>query len=155
LHAHQYTPFFYAMVGRLPAFRPPILFTEHGREYPDYPRRKRTLFNRLALRRRDRVVAVGNAVRQALVTNEGIRERRIEIVYNGIEADRFAHRFPDRAKVRRELGLGVAEPVIVQVARLDHLKDHPTALRCLARVVREVPRARLVLVGDGPREAAI
>jgi glycosyltransferase involved in cell wall biosynthesis len=155
LHAHQYTPFFYAMAGRLPTIRPPILFTEHGREHPDYPRRKRILFNRVMLRRRDRVVAVGDAVRHALVANEGIPDRRIEVIYNGIDAHRFAGHYRDRAEVRRELGLGTAEPVIVQVARLDHLKDHQTALRCLARVVRETPAARLILVGDGPEEAAI
>jgi glycosyltransferase involved in cell wall biosynthesis len=155
LHAHQYTPFFYANAGRLPGIRPPILFTEHGREHPDYPRRKRILFNRLMLRRRDRVVAVGHAVRQALVANERIPDRRIEVVYNGIDAERFAGRLRDRAEVRRELGLGTAEPVIIQVARLDRLKDHSTALRCLARVTREALTARLILVGDGPEDAAI
>jgi glycosyltransferase involved in cell wall biosynthesis len=155
LHAHQWTPFFYASAGRLPAIRPPILFTEHGREHPDYPRPKRILFNRLMLRRRDRVVAVGNAVRQALVANEGIPAGRIEVVYNGIDADRFASHSRVRAQVRRELGLETAEPVIIQVARLDHLKDHPTALRCLARLVQEAPAARLLLVGDGPEEGAI
>src|SRR5262249_13591785 len=33
VHAHQYTPFFYAMMARLLYRRPPILFTEHGRHY--------------------------------------------------------------------------------------------------------------------------
>jgi glycosyltransferase involved in cell wall biosynthesis len=155
LHAHQYTPFFYAMAGRLPAMRPPILFTEHGRLLHDYPRPKRILFNRLMLRRRDFVVAVGDAVRRALIVNEGIPDSRIEVVFNGIDAERFASQFGTRAEVRRELGLGPAGPVIIQVARLDELKDHPTALRCLVRVIREEPAARLVLVGDGPEETAI
>jgi sugar transferase (PEP-CTERM/EpsH1 system associated) len=155
LHAHQYTPFFYAVAGRFPFGRPPILFTEHGRHQPDYPRRKRIVFNRLMLRGRDRVVAVGQAVRQALVVNEGIPERRIEVVYNGIDAGRFAGRPGDRAEVRREMGLGADDLVIVQVARLDYLKDHATAVRCLARVAREAPAARLVLAGEGPEEAAI
>ena len=39
LHAHQYTPFFYRAAGRLLGSRPPVLFTEHGRAHPDYPRR--------------------------------------------------------------------------------------------------------------------
>jgi glycosyltransferase involved in cell wall biosynthesis len=155
LHAHQWTPYFYANAGRLPSIRPPILFTEHGREHPDYPRPKRILFNRLMLRRRDRVVAVGNAVRQALVANEGIPAGRIEVVHNGIDPDQFAGNSQDRAKVRQELGLGATELVIIQVARLDRLKDHPTALRCLARVVREAPDARLLLVGNGPEEEAV
>ena len=75
IHAHQYTPFFYGMLARLLHRRPPILFTEHGRPFPDYPRRKRIAANRLLLRRGDRVVAVGEAVRQALIDNEGLPGR--------------------------------------------------------------------------------
>jgi glycosyltransferase involved in cell wall biosynthesis len=40
--------------------------------------------------------------------------------------------------------------VILQVARLDYLKDHATALRGLAQVLPQRPNARLVLVGEGP-----
>ena len=49
LHAHQYTPFFYCAASRLIGSRPPILFSEHGRHQPDYPRRKRILANRVLL----------------------------------------------------------------------------------------------------------
>ncbi len=133
----------------------PILFTEHGRHQPDYPRRKRMVFNRLMLRRRDRVVAVGEAVRQALIVNEGIPPQRIEVVYNGIETERYAGRPGEREEVRRELGLAPDQLVVFLVARLDYLKDHATAVRALARVVREVPAARLFLVGEGPEEPAI
>lgn len=155
LHAHQYTPFFYAMLGRFPLARPRVLFTEHGRHQPDYPRRKRMVFNRVMLGRGDRVVAVGEAVRRALIVNEGIAGSRIEVVYNGIDAERFAGRAGDRAEVRRELGLGADDLAIIQVARLDYLKDHATAIRAVSRVVREVPSARLLLVGEGPEERAI
>ena len=40
--------------------------------------------------------------------------------------------------------------MILQVARLDYLKDHGTAVRSMARVVREKSAARLLLVGEGP-----
>jgi glycosyltransferase involved in cell wall biosynthesis len=155
LHAHQYTPFFYAITARWPWSRPPILFTEHGRHQPDYPRRKRIWFNGLMIRKRDHVVAVGEAVRQALIVNEGIADKRIEVVYNGIDADRFAGRPGDRGEVRRELGLETDEPLILQVARLDYLKDHATAVRSMKRVIQEKPTARLLLVGEGPEEQLI
>jgi glycosyltransferase involved in cell wall biosynthesis len=45
--------------------------------------------------------------------------------------------------------------VLLQVARLDYLKDHVTALRTLQRVVAQHPQARLVLVGDGPERPRI
>lgn len=157
VQAHQYTPFFYALAARLMRLSGvPVLFTEHGRHQPDYPRRKRMLFNRLALRRRDRVVAVGEAVRRALVANEGIPEGRIEVLYNGIDTDRFVPPSPgERAAARRELGLSPDDLAVVQVARLDYLKDHPTAVRAVGRVARQRPGVRLLLVGEGPERDKI
>lgn len=45
--------------------------------------------------------------------------------------------------------LAEADFVILQVARFDYLKDYGTAVRTFERVVRDEPRARWVIVGDG------
>jgi glycosyltransferase involved in cell wall biosynthesis len=79
----------------------------------------------------------------------------VQVVYNGIELARFAGRVGEREEVRRELGLAPGTFVILQVARLDYLKDHLTAVRTLGRVARQVPDVRLVLVGEGPEGLAI
>jgi glycosyltransferase involved in cell wall biosynthesis len=155
VQAHQYTPFFYALTARLLCRRPALLFTEHGRHQPDYPRRKRMLFNRLFLERRDRVVAVGEAVRRALITNEGLPAERVAVIYNGIDLTRYEGVGPERAAVRLEIGVDANAFLLIQVARLDYLKDHATAVRTLERVVRQRPEARLVLVGDGPERQKI
>src|SRR5262249_24365156 len=106
LHAHQYTPFFYGVPARLFGHRWPVLFTEHGRHHPDYPRRKRLLANRFLLKPRDRVVAVGEAVRQALIGNERLPAKRLEVIYNGIDLSPYRNGSYDRAAVRREVGVG-------------------------------------------------
>jgi glycosyltransferase involved in cell wall biosynthesis len=155
IHAHQYTPFFYGIMARLLYRRPPILFTEHGRHFPDFPRRKRILANRLLLERRDRVIGVGEAVRQALITNEGIPADRVGVIYNGIDTERFADRPAERDEVRREIGLQPGDFAVLMVARLDYLKDHATAIRMLARVARQAPYAKLILAGDGPERPKI
>jgi glycosyltransferase involved in cell wall biosynthesis len=155
LHAHQYTPFFYGAAARYLARGTPVLFTEHGRFFPDLPSRKRSLANRMLLRKRDRVVGVGEAVRQALIHNEGIPAVRVGVVYNGIDLDRFAAVSGERERVRTELGIGADDFVLLQVARLDHLKDHLTALRTVALVAKQSPRVRLILVGEGPERGKI
>jgi glycosyltransferase involved in cell wall biosynthesis len=155
LHAHQYTPFFYSLTARFLYRRPAVLFTEHGRHYPDYPRRKRMLANRLLLQRRDCVVGVGEAVRQALIRNEGLSPERVSVIYNGIDLAAFANGVHERLAVRQEIGVGASDLVLLQVARLDYLKDHATALRMLERVVKSCPQARLVLVGEGPERDKI
>jgi glycosyltransferase involved in cell wall biosynthesis len=155
VHAHQYTPFFYGMTARILCRRPPVLFTEHGRWYPDFPRRKRIFANRLLLERRDRVVGVGQSVRKALIDNEGFPSHRVEVIYNGVNLAPFAQAVPERSAVRAELGIDQGEWLVLQVARLDALKDHATAVRTLARVIGHGIRAQLVLVGEGPEHTKI
>jgi L-malate glycosyltransferase len=154
VHAHQYTPFFYAATSRLLGHRPPVAFTEHGRHFPDYPRRKRMLVNRILLGGRDRVVGVGQATAQALIDNEGFPPGRVAVIYNGIDLDRSGGP-TDRETARREMGVGPDDLVLLQVARLDYLKDHATAIRTLRHVLQRKPEARLVLVGEGPERTKI
>lgn len=157
IHAHQHAPFFYSALSRLGRSAPPILFTEHGRHHPDHPGLKRRLANRLLLRPRDRIVAVGEAVRSALIHNEGLPAHRVSVAYNGIPIDRFDRTFSteERAEARREMGVELDNLLLIQVARLDYLKDHATALRVLRRLADRAPEARLALVGEGPEESAI
>ena len=151
LHAHQYTPFFYAAAARGLAGRPPIIFTEHGRHWPDVRRERRVLANRLLLKPTDHVTAVGDFIRQMLVDNEGIEHHRIQVIYNGIDPQMCA--VGDRPVARRTMGAAEDEQLVLQVARFHPVKDHETALQAFARVLEHQPRTRLVLVGDGPLRA--
>ncbi len=155
VHAHQYTPFFQAALSRGWRSGPPILFTEHGRHVPDRRHLSHVVCNRILTRSADHVVGVGRAVRDALVANEGFSEHRVGVVYNGVKLDPYLNAPRERrVTFRRELGLEDAF-VIMQVARLNALKDHATALRTIERVAKEVPNARLVLVGEGEEREAI
>jgi len=161
LHAHQYTPFFYAaasrgLLGTLRS-RPPVLFTEHGRHYPDSRRPKRIMANRFLLRPQDRVTAVGNFVKQALIDNEGIAEERVDVIYNGIDATRFSQSEDPalRPAVRQELGIAADALVVLQVARFHPVKDHATAVCAFAVARKQVPNAVLLLVGDGEKRGDV
>src|SRR5207253_8512825 len=116
---------------------------------------KRILANRLLLERRDRVLGVGEAVRHALIANEGLPAPRVAVLYNGIDLTPYGNGVNGRAAVRQEIGIAPDDFLMLQVARLDYLKDHKTAIRTLAEVVKRCPSARLVFVGDGPCRAEI
>lgn len=155
-HAHQYTPFFYAALARLlprvRRYRGPIIFTEHGRHYPDRRKLSHVLGNKLLLRRDDAVTAVGQFVRQALIAREGIPASRVRVIYNAppLRHQLAATPASARSSVRAELGLKADQPVIVQVARFHPVKDHATAIRAFARVHAQCPEAVLLLAGEGP-----
>lgn len=156
LHAHQCTPFFQAMLSRGLTGRRPVVLTEHGRHFPDTPSRKRMVVNRLLLKPQDRLFGCGEAVRQALIQNEGLPASRVELIYNGSDLSALKKSSPDaRVRIRREFGFDEDHFVVVQVARLHTLKDHQTALRTIDRVRRTVPGVRLLLAGDGDQRPAI
>ncbi|GBD34994.1 N-acetyl-alpha-D-glucosaminyl L-malate synthase [bacterium HR36] len=150
-HAHQYTPFVYSLLARCCGRFVPIIFTEHGRFFPDSRKVRRLFFNRLLLRKQDKITAVGESVARALVVNEGFSPERIVVIPNGIDSQVFKPADGKRKReIRKELQLDNKCFVITMVARLDPIKDHSTAIRALERVAIHYPEVRLVLVGDGP-----
>jgi glycosyltransferase involved in cell wall biosynthesis len=75
------------------------------------------------------------------------------VVPNGVDTGRF---FPDavaRARIRNELGIDDAAPVIGMVGDLIPLKHQDTLLAALPQVLADAPNAWILLVGDvRPRE---
>jgi len=155
IHAHQYTPFFYAAAARCLCRSRPIVFTEHGRTFPDRKRWRRIVANRFMLKSDDRLIAVSSAVKQALIEYEAFPEQRIDVIYNGIglaAADEGVRR---RAALRSKLCLSDEHCAILLVARLDPIKDHATALEAFAITHRKYPHTRLILAGDGTERPGI
>jgi N-acetyl-alpha-D-glucosaminyl L-malate synthase BshA len=158
IHAHQYAPFLYSSLARgILHSRPPIIFTEHGRTFPDYRRPKRCFANKFLLKSSDRVVAVGKQVKEALIKNEGIDPSRIDVIYNGVSVDRFSRKQDQQRRLATRMKEGVSDDmtVIIQVARLNPLKDHITAIRAMRQVVDKIPSSILLIVGEGEERAAI
>jgi glycosyltransferase involved in cell wall biosynthesis len=150
VHAHQYSPFFYAALARALMLRPPrLILTEHGRHFPDVvsPLRRtvnRLLFDRLA----DAVNACSAFSGNALARVDGFSGARIEVIDNGIEVERYGAA-PDRAALRRSLGLDPARRYVITVARFHPIKDHATLLRGFSPVAAARPDVDLLLAGDG------
>jgi glycosyltransferase involved in cell wall biosynthesis len=150
LHAHQYTPFFYgAIAARLSRPRPRVIFTEHGRHYPDVVSGRRRLANRwLFDRMADRVNAVCDFSARSLAEKDGFRRDRIEVIPNGIDVPKY-EAVTDVAAARCRLGLDPKRRYVACVARFHPVKDHHTLLHAFARVAASRPDSDLLLVGDG------
>ena len=61
----------------------------------------------------------------------------------------------ERSTRRARLGIPSTGPVVGCVARLAPVKDHVTLLAAWRRVIVDVPTATLVIIGDGPLDAAL
>jgi glycosyltransferase involved in cell wall biosynthesis len=155
LHTHHSGAFLHGLVARLFYQRPPVLFTEHERLYLETPSLRWVVMNRMLLEGRDRVVASSHSVRQALILSEGIPSQHVDVIYDGIVLPAAVDDDWDRQSERREIGLDADALLILQPARFEPSQNHPLAIRTLEHVVRSIPEARLVLVGQGSERAMI
>ena len=151
VHAHQYTPFFYAALAKLrPRSDFKLVLTEHGRHYPDRVSRRRRVANRwLLAQRADAITGCSDFSRQGLARNDGFPEQRIQLIPNGIDLARFPPASGDRRERRQALGLAADRDLIVCVARFHPVKDHPTLVRAFARLAGRRSDVDLALVGEG------
>jgi len=156
VHAHQYTPFFYSSIAaRRSGRRPRVIFTEHGRHYPDVVSWKRRLGNRLVFNRlADHITAVCDFSARSLAQKDGFSANRIEVIPNGIDLQRYQS-VTDRGALRDRLGLARDRTYIIIVARFHPVKDHATLLNGFAGVAAERPDVDLLLAGDGPERSAL
>jgi N-acetyl-alpha-D-glucosaminyl L-malate synthase BshA len=154
LHAHQYTPFFYAaLAAKLAGVKTRVLLTEHGRHYPDVVSRRRRIANRFLFNRlADRITAVCEFSAAGLSTQDGFPRERIEIIQNGIDLQRYEQP-ADKCQVKQRLGLAIDRRYVAAIARFHPVKDHQTLIRAFARVCSQIADVDLLLVGDGPQRA--
>jgi glycosyltransferase involved in cell wall biosynthesis len=151
IHAHQYTPFFYAALAKaLCGLRPRVILTEHGRHYPDRVSPLRRAVNRLVLDRlADAVTACCAFSADGLTRTDGFAGARIAVVENGIEVERYGPP-ADKALAKEDVGLEPDRRYLIHVARHHPVKDQPTLLRGFARAAPDLPGVDLLMAGDGP-----
>jgi phosphatidyl-myo-inositol dimannoside synthase len=97
----------------------------------------------------DAIVANAEFARANLI-RIGIPENRIVKINPGVDLERFSPR-PARKDLLQKWNLE-GKKVVLTVARLISRKGHDLVLRAIARLVREIPQAVYLIVGQGPEE---
>lgn len=98
----------------------------------------------------DRVVAVSEYVRQMVIRRLRVPADRTRVVYNAIRSDDFVTiEEPRRAEVRAQFGLAPTDIAIVTVGHVVELKQQRLLVEAMPALIRRVPNAHLVVVGEG------
>ena len=147
VHAHQYSPLFYAVPAALVGGAR-VVYTEHGRFYPDRKSWKRSLFNPLLELGAHRLVSISHATAQAMAKYDNFPLRRIQVIHNGIDTSNF-NRPVDKVAKRRELGLNQVGKIIGTAARLNSIKNIDMMLRVMKLILEKHPDSYLVIAGQG------
>jgi len=145
VHCHQYTPWAYGAFAAA-GTKARVVFTEHGRFYPDSSSWKRKLINPVLSFLTDACTAISDATRKALVDFEFLKSDKIQLVYNGIEPCALPEGVEE---LRAELGIPLHAPVLGTISRFDPIKNHILMLEAFKQVLGQFPDAKLVIVGDG------
>ncbi|MGI9055822.1 MAG: glycosyltransferase [Pyrinomonadaceae bacterium] len=99
----------------------------------------------------DKVAANSEAVKNYLIS-EGINEKKINVIYNGLDVDRLKPETTDREKICAELNLPTDEKIkfITLVANLRHaVKNQPMLLRAAQKILRKEKNAHFIFAGEG------
>jgi glycosyltransferase involved in cell wall biosynthesis len=75
----------------------------------------------------------------------GYAPRHFAVIPNGIDCERFKPDASARTRLRGELGISAAAPVVIHVARVDPMKDHAS----LIALAGTLPTVTFLLVGRG------
>ncbi|MBI2827677.1 MAG: glycosyltransferase [Acidobacteria bacterium] len=150
IHAHD--PLAVAMASTAlsiasPSPKPPLIASRRIA-----PPLARNSFSRWKYSQIDCFIANSIVIRDRLAA-EGIPHARITIVNEGVDVERIVRM--SAANVHAAFYLPIHAPVIGNVAALVPHKGHHHLIDAAALVVREVPDARFVIVGDGELREAL
>lgn len=147
LHCHQYTPYIYGLFSSF-GTKAKVIFTEHGRFYPDSYKWKRMLLNPFLSLFTDHITAISKATAEALIKYENFPRRKVQVIYNGINVN--TENFKDNGSLRKELNIAEDTKVLGTISRLDPIKNQPMMIEAFAEVLKTNPNTILLIVGDGP-----
>jgi glycosyltransferase involved in cell wall biosynthesis len=139
-------------LGEIGLRRPYVVSTVHSS-------RVRSAEDREQLRRltpdMDRLIAVSRSI-VAKLTDEGRADAGppIDLIYNGVDLQRYDHQEPC-CTLRDEYGMEPGSQIVGVVARLEPEKGHPTLFEAWPAVLRAVPDAYLLVIGEGGQREAL
>lgn len=101
----------------------------------------------------DRLIAVSRSIVAKLVA-EGRTAVPVDLVYNGVDLERYEYT-EACCTLPEEYGFAEGSPMVGVIARLEPEKGHATLLEAWPIVDRQVPAARLLIVGEGSQREAL
>jgi len=94
------------------------------------------------------VICVSGALRREVHELYSVPMDKMDVVYNGVDVDRFDNRVNGQA-VRRRCGVGADDPAVLFAGRLTSQKGPDLLLDALPRLRRLHPRVRFLFAGEG------
>lgn len=100
----------------------------------------------------DYFLVVSAVLEQAMIHGHGIPQEKVVKIYNGIETEHYKPHDQEagRRRVRQEYSVNDNDILIGSLGRLVWQKGFEYFLQSIPILIRDIPKARFMLVGEGP-----
>ena len=144
VHTRNPEPYLYGFPAAILGGVKAIVHSEHGRSFPERPLRR--WVQRQFSRRTDLIFSLSQDLRKSLIKHIGIAPEKIEVLYNGVDLDKF--RTTHARDVRQRLNID-GKLVVGAVGRLVPVKNYALLIEAVYQL-RQRFDVFLMLVGEGP-----
>lgn len=113
------------------------------------------LLERLLAHVTDRFVLISNAEKLSAVVNHIAPLRKMKVIFNGIDFGELQKGLDAGRDTRKELGIGADAYLVGMVGRISPQKAPDMFVSMAADVVKRIPSAEFIIVGDGDMRSEI
>lgn len=149
LHCHMHQATNYGTMAAMAASVPVVLSHVHGISRTKNKRRKLT--NSFILKRINKILTVGNAVRNDVIdTNTGLDPEKVVSIGNSIDFESITTTTKTKQQAREQLKIKADSFVFGNIARLSPHKGHEHLIRAFAEFKKIHDNSDLLIIGSGP-----
>lgn len=136
---------------------PAIIQTDHGTTIGSPVKRKKrvVLSSRLLSPFFDRFIAVSEGMKRSLLLREKVPEKKITVIYNGVDTETISSVSYDKVKLKESLDIPSGIPILGMVGRLADEKQHSLLFDSLSLLKKEGVDFLALIIGDGPQKDAL
>jgi len=95
-------------------------------------------------------IAVSESVKNYVMQKSKISDENITVIYNGTDIEN--HNYSNVKNVKMPFGVEDGDDILVTVGRLHKQKGHAYLLHAISMVEKEMPRLKLLIIGEGEEE---
>lgn len=144
------------VLGRIAAWlagTPFVVHTLHSLVFHDYQpwavNRLWRIVKKICAPMTDHFISVSDIISQKAIEAGIAPAERFSTIYSGMELDWFLKADADPRAIREEFGIPDDALVVGKIARLFPLKGHDQLLDAAPAIVKQHPKVRFFLIGDG------
>jgi glycosyltransferase involved in cell wall biosynthesis len=150
LQTHLWEASLVSLLAARLARTPLRIFTRHHLDQAHLIGKKIPLeIDRWTAREAMRVVVLSNAVKEFMISADHIDGRKIQVIYQGFDFERFAAENEAGQRVREEFGFTQNDFVIGCIANFFPTKGHRFLLQSVKSLLGAIPNLKLFFVGSG------